>query len=539
MNGLEVKDVSIKYGKTIALKPCSFTLESGTITGFIGADGAGKSSLLNAIAGVMDFAGQIVFSGYAYHSARSSEHAKKYIGLMPQGLGLILYNSLSVEQHLDYFSRIREIDNDSKFSEFRESLLLMSGLKPFLDRQAANLSGGMRQKLALICTLLHKPKLLLLDEPTTGVDPISRYELWNILTKITKEEQMLVIVSSAYMQEAGYMDKLILFEEGEIICQDSKEELLTSVKNYCYEPVDDLIEGIKTVKHLYSLKDDLKIEHKKPELESVFFVNWLKGGRKFPKISIENKRIRDTGSRYVLKAENITKKFNQFVALDRVSLNLNSKEILGLLGPNGAGKTTFMKILLGLLPYDGGSLEMLNVMIKSYKDRLRLKSRIGYVSQRFALYRKMTIKENLIYFGTLYGIKKRELEDKINEYSRILNFNKWINYFADDVPMGIKQRFSLCAALLHEPRVLILDEPTSGIDVIARELFWEILQQIKDNWNISVIISTHYMSEAEFCDRVVLLKDGVKIADDTVGNLYGKYPEAKNFEEIFLKYYNA
>jgi len=539
MNGLEVKDVSIKYGKTIALKPCSFTLERGTITGFIGADGAGKSSLLNAIAGVMDFAGHIVFSGYAYHSARSSEHAKKNIGLMPQGLGLILYNSLSVEQHLDYFSRIREIDNDSKFSEFRESLLLMSGLKPFLGRQAANLSGGMRQKLALICTLLHKPKLLLLDEPTTGVDPISRYELWNILTKITKEEQMLVIVSSAYMQEADYMDKLILFEEGEIIRQDSKEELLTSVKNYCYEPVDDLIEGIKTVKHLYSLKDDLKIEHKKPELESVFFVNWLKGGRKFPKISIENKRIRDTGSRYVLKAENITKKFNQFVALDRVSLNVNSKEILGLLGPNGAGKTTFMKILLGLLPYDGGSLEMLNVMIKSYKDRLRLKSRIGYVSQRFALYRKMTIKENLTYFGTLYGIKKRELEDKINEYSRILNFDKWINYFADDVPMGIKQRFSLCAALLHEPRVLILDEPTSGIDVIARELFWEILQQIKDNWNISIIISTHYMSEAEFCDRVVLLKDGVKIADDTVGNLYGKYPEAENFEEIFLKYYNA
>ena len=531
---LEIKNLSISYKDNIAVNDVSFEVDKGKIIGFIGADGAGKSSVLHSIAGVIDFEGKITFDDYAYGSASGSEPIKKDLSLMPQGLGLILYENLSVAEHLEFFVGMSDTKIDDKFLLYKDQLLKMAGLEKFLDREARNLSGGMRQKLTLICVLLQKPKLLLLDEPTTGVDPFSRIQLWKILLHIVKEESMTIIVSSAYMQEANYMDEILLFEDGKIIQKGIKENLLESVKPYTYEISKEFFkDSIKTENFTYSLAS-LPIEHKKPTLESLFYINRLKNSKNIPQINIKKKEL-SNGYETILQAKGITKKFDDFTALEDIGIVLRPKEITGLFGANGAGKTTLIKILLGLLSNDNGELIFFNKKITGDKQRALLKSKIGYVSQKFALYKNMTINENLFYFGTLYGIEKNLLIKKIEDFSKMLNFEKWVDSYAVDVPMGIKQRFSLCVALLHEPSVLILDEPTSGVDVVARELFWEILHKIKENWNISILISTHYMNESEFCDRAVLLKDGKKIADDKVKNLFALYPDSKDFEDIFLK----
>jgi ribosome-dependent ATPase len=238
----------------------------------------------------------------------------------------------------------------------------------------------------------------------------------------------------------------------------------------------------------------------------------------------------------IVNAKCLTKKFGDFIADNCVSLELKKGEILGLLGANGAGKTTLIKMLLGLYPIDGGELYLLGKRIKSYKDRLELKSKIGYVSQKFALYKDMTIMENLKYFANMHNLSKSETKKKIEEYSEMLGFKDYLGNFPKEVPLGINQRFSVAAALLHEPVVLFLDEPTSGVDTIARSAFWKMLKKLKENWGISILITTHYMSEAEYCDRVVVLKRGKKIVDDSVKHLHELFP-GKTFEEIFLEYY--
>jgi ribosome-dependent ATPase len=542
MNKLTVKSVIVKYGKFTAVDRASFDAESGRITGIIGANGGGKSSFIQAAAGVLDFEGEIYFNDFVYRNSKDSQKIKKYIGLMPQGIGVILYNSLTVRQQIDFFINIKKIKINKQFKEYLHYLLVFSKLEKFQQRLVGHLSGGMKQKLALICTLLNKPKILLLDEPTIGIDPISRSEFWELVIDMTAKEDIISIISTTYIQEADYMDRLILVEEGKIVDCGDRPSLFSSISNYCYEPnylppLPNIQSKniIKTEKYIYSI-EKLPIPLKNPGVESVFFVNWLKKGKEYPEINIDM-RERSNLPEIVIDTKEITKHYGDFTALSGVSISLKKKEILGLLGPNGAGKTTFMKILLGLLPCDEGSIELLDTRIKSYKDRIRLKSHIGYLSQNFALYRRMTIRENLIYFGTLHDLKRDELDKKIKDFTRMLGIERWINHLAENVSFGVKQRLSLAAALLHEPYVLILDEPTNGVDVVAREFFWEILHKIKRNWDMSVVISTHYMGEAEYCDRIVLLKDGIKVADDTVKNLYAKFPSAKNFEEIFVNFY--
>jgi ribosome-dependent ATPase len=540
MNKLTIKNVTVKYGKFTAVDSANFEAESGRITGIIGANGGGKSSFIQATAGVLNFKGEIFFNDFLYRNSKDSQKIKKFIGLMPQGIGIILYNSLTVKQQLDFFINIKKIKIDNQFKDYLNNLLILGKLEKFQQRLVGNLSGGMKQKLALICTLLNKPRILLLDEPTIGIDPISRRELWELVIDMTIKEDIISIISTTYIQEADYMDKLILVEEGKIVDCGDKLSLFSTIEDCCYEPMEIPLDIqpssiIKTEKYIYSI-NKLPIPLKKPGVESVFFVNWLKKGKDYPKIDIDVRK-RPNLPEVVVNANGITKYFGEFAALSKVSLNLRKKEILGLLGPNGAGKTTFMKILLGLLPCDEGAIELLNVPIKSYKDRIKLKSRIGYLSQNFALYKRMTIRENLEYFGTLHGLKRNDIEKKIKDFLKMLGIERWIDHLAENVSFGVKQRLSLAAALIHEPYVLILDEPTNGVDVVAREFFWEILHKIKRNWDMSIVISTHYMGEAEYCDRVVLLKDGYKVADDTVKNLYTRFPAAKNFEEIFVNFY--
>jgi ribosome-dependent ATPase len=525
---LEVKNITVKYKDKIAAKNIDFNVNDGEIVGLIGADGAGKSSTLHAIAGVKGFEGEIVYNGYKYHSPKEAEKIKSHIGLMPQGLGLVLYDLLSVKEHFDFFRNIRGVKKDEKYEK---RLLEMAGLYEFQDRLAGNLSGGMRQKLSLILTLLHRPNLLILDEPTTGVDPISRRELWEIVDNERRQNGIIALISTAYMQEAALMDKILLFDEGEIIAKGTNEELIESIKDYTYKGEIECDECMSFSNITYSLKE-INLPKTTPTLEGLFFVNALKKNKKMPKITLQNKRTNTP--EIVVKAVNLTKKFGNFIADDNVSLELKKGEILGLLGANGAGKTTFMKMLLGLYPIDGGELYLLGKKIKSYKDRIVLKSKIGYVSQKFALYDDLTIKENIVYFGKMHGLSNEEIDKKMKFFAELLDFKDYLNEFPKDVPLGINQRFSVATALLHDPVVLFLDEPTSGVDTIARASFWKFLKELKEKWQISILITTHYMSEAEYCDRVVVLKRGKKVLDAALEEIHRKYPN-KPFEDVFIK----
>ncbi len=529
MEILKVKNVSVSYGKKIAIKNASFSLKDQEILGFIGADGAGKSSLLHAIAGVVSFDGEIIYKNYTYHSPKEAEKIKNEISLMPQGLGLVLYDFLSVKEHFDFFRDLRGLKKDE---EYEKRLLKMAGLYEFQDRLAGNLSGGMRQKLSLILSLLARPKLLILDEPTTGVDPISRAELWDIVNEM-REEGMSAIISTAYMSEASKMDRIMLFDEGEIIASGRADELIENIKDYTYEGEIESKECFSFNKRTYCLKP-LNLKKATPTLEGVFFVNALKKGKKPIIFEIPKKQI-DIPN-IIVEAKCLTKKFGAFIADNCINLELKKGEILGLLGANGAGKTTLIKMLLGLYPIDEGELYLLGKRIKSYEDRIELKSKIGYVSQKFALYKDLTIRENLEYFAKMHGLNMSESSKKIKEYSQMLGFEEYMDNFPKEVPLGINQRFSVAAALLHEPVVLFLDEPTSGVDTVARSAFWKLIRKLKANMGISILITTHYMSEAEYCDRVAVLKRGVKIVDDKVENLHKKYP-GLDFEDIFLNIY--
>ena len=537
MADLEIKDVAIHYKKHTAIQHASFVANRGEIIGFIGADGAGKSSLMYAIAGVIRFDGEINYQHTLYHSPQEAEAIKSQMGFMPQGIGLVLYDTLSVMEHLSFFAKIRDIKEDEKFISYRDKLLHMSGLTNFTNRLAGNLSGGMMQKLSLICTLLHRPKLLILDEPTTGVDPLSRLELWEILDNIRKEEGTIILVSTAYMQEAAKMDRIMLFDSAEIIASGTTQELIDSIRDNTYSQISCKDKECLTFNQsTYSLKE-LDIAHKEPTLEGLFFVNALKKNKSLATIVINEREQKIDITDVVMQAKGITKKFGEFVANENVDMELKKGEILGLLGANGAGKTTFIKILLGLYAMDDGELTLLGKSIKSGMDRQELKSKIGYVSQHFALYKDMTVRENLLYFANMHKIPIPIALKRIKSYASQLGFEEYMDYLPTELSIGVNQRFSIAAALLHEPIILFLDEPTSGVDTIARAQFWQILHLLKEKWNISILITTHYMSEAEYCDRVVLLKDGKKIADDSVENLYKIYPDAKTFEDIFLKFF--
>ena len=288
---LSINGVSIRYRKKIALNPVSFKAKEGEILGLIGADGSGKSSLMHAIAGILEFEGEIVYKEHLYRNQKEAEQVKKDLGLMPQGLGIMLYDSLSAEEHLEFFTDIWGLKQDSTFEAYRERLLHMAGLEGFEKRLAGNLSGGMRQKLSLVCTLLHKPKLLLLDEPTTGVDPLSRIELWEILQDIVRDEKIICLVSTAYMDEAAKMDGVMLFDEGEMIAQGRADILIDSMRPFTYkESPEPLSDAITVSGFTYSLSP-LPLEQKEPTLEALFFVNFLKQNKVLPTIEIKRKML--------------------------------------------------------------------------------------------------------------------------------------------------------------------------------------------------------------------------------------------------------
>jgi ABC-2 type transport system ATP-binding protein len=477
---IDVRGLTVTYarGKVRAVSGISVSAGRGEVVGLIGPDGAGKTSVLQVLAGVLSAdAGTISLAGVDV--VRDPEAVKSIIGYMPQGLGLNLYDSLTVAENIQFFRDLRRVPR-AQYEDNRTRLLTMTRLAPFLDRPAGKLSGGMRQKLALICALIHLPDVLLLDEPTTGVDPISRRDFWTIIHMLVVSRGVTVLLTTSYMDEAERCHRVSLMHKGSIIAAGAPDEL-----------TGPLAGGRAT-------------------LEDVFLRHL--SGR--PQAASATASVRSTedgfdGHALTIRAERLTCRFGTFTAVEEVSLAVRTGEILGLLGPNGAGKTTLIKMLCGLQPPTAGIAVVAGHDVR--RDRARVRGGIGYMSQRFSLYRDQTVLENLRLSAGLYGVDRATAARRIDTLLAGLGLAEFRDRTPLALPLGLRQRLALASAILHEPRVLFLDEPTAGVDPLARRQFWGLVRDLARR-GVTVVLSTHYMDEAANCDTLGFMHEGRLVA---------------------------
>ena len=526
---------SYRRGRIRAVHDVAFEVGRGEVFGLIGPDGAGKTSVLQVLAGVLR-----ADSGAAYVAGvdvlRDPEAVKGVIGYMPQGLGLNLYDSLTVQENIEFFRDLRRVPRE-QYADNRERLLRMTRLERFLERPAATLSGGMRQKLALICTLIHLPDVLLLDEPTTGVDPISRRDFWSIIHTLVASRGVTVLLTTAYMDEAERCHRVSLMHDGAVIASGRPDELTAELAGRVWSipgaDPDALVEALQTGQSaqavaiaggevrvlVRSAESDVPgelaaagltgfvLEPAEPSFEDVF-VERLTRDRRAPAAAprglLATARATFTGGAIV--ADGLTCRFGSFTAVDRVSLTVDEGEILGLLGPNGAGKTTLIKMLCGLQTPAAGTATVAGLDVQ--KARAALRGRIGYMSQRFSLYRDQTVLENLRLSAGLYGIPRAERQGRIGSLLASLDLDRLADRQPRALPLGVRQRLALASAILHEPPVLFLDEPTAGVDPLARRQFWDLVHLLAHQHGVAVLVSTHYMDEATHCDRLGFMHEG-------------------------------
>jgi len=548
---VKVQGFCKRYRKRVAVEGVDLTIHPGEIYGLIGPDGAGKSSLMKAIAGVLSFeGGSLKVFGTQVDSERAAESVKGRLGFMPQGLGLNLYAELSVEENIDFFAQLREVPF-KLLAKRKSRLLAMTRLDRFLERPMKQLSGGMKQKLGLVCTLIHEPDLVILDEPTTGVDPVSRRDFWAILAELLREQGITALVSTAYMDEATRFHRLSLLHGGRMLAAGEPETIMRqapgSIVEMRVEPQIEAIDRLKTVfpqveamgprlrvfaddldpdaarKRVENTISDLKPQElyaSEPELEDAF-VSML---RRRELVAAENgaaglvhagkgAMALVAADGLAIEASGLTRDFDGFRAVDGVSFQVRQGEIFGLLGANGAGKTTVIRMLTGILPPTAGEGRVAGVVMHGAGQAI--KERIGYMSQAFSLYQDLNVLENIRLYAGIYGLGRRNAAERAGWVLEMAGLRGFESMRAGRLPMGIRQRLALGCALVHRPRVLFLDEPTSGVDPIGRRLFWDILVRLSRQENVAILVTTHYMSEAEHCDHLVLMYAGRVVEDAT------------------------
>lgn len=497
-----LEGVSLRYGTVKALDAIDLEVGEGVMLGLIGPDGVGKSSLLALISGVQAVQeGEVAVLGGDMRNAAHREAVCARIAYMPQGLGKNLYSTLSVEENLQFFGRLFGHGPGERRRRI-DALTRSTGLNAFLDRPAGKLSGGMKQKLGLCCSLIHDPDLLILDEPTTGVDPLARSQFWELIDGVRKERpRMCVLVATAYMDEARRFDRLAAMHGGKILARGTPGHLLEKTQA--------------------------------SNLEQAFIRLMPEEARKnYKAVDIPPLR-EEEGETIAIEAEGLTKRFGEFTAVDDVSFRIRKGEIFGFLGSNGCGKTTTMKMLTGLLPATKGTVRLFGGEVAP--DDIETRQRLGYMTQSFSLYGELTVAQNLALHARLFSIPEDEVAGRAEAMMRRFGLDKSADSLPENLPLGVRQRLSLAVAVIHNPEILILDEPTSGVDPVARDGFWRLIIDLSRKEGVTIFITTHFMNEAERCDRISLMHAGKVLASAAPDELTGE-KNAKTLEEAFISY---
>lgn len=552
-----------KTAEITAIVDLNMQINKGELTALVGPDGSGKTTLLRLIAGLYKAtSGSLNVLGIEV--SKNPQAVQDRISYMPQRFGL--YEDLSVQENLDLYADLHGVPEDVRGQRFKR-LLEITDLTQFTQRLAGQLSGGMKQKLGLACTLVRSPELLLLDEPSVGVDPLSRRDLWIIIEQLVEEENLSVIISTAYMDEAEKCAYVYIMHEGKILKQGSPKQLKEIALGQTWNikpseqikartlqaqlldndveiidavPKGEQVNFISRQKELSAdtLPDGLKANTRSPELEDAFMM-LLQQTQKQPKhipISEQAFQLEQNNNlkseQPIIVVKDLVRTFGDFTAVANTSFTVQRGEIFGLLGPNGAGKTTTFRMLCGLLPASSGYLEVAGKNLRTARAEARAK--VGYVSQKFALYSNLTVLENLKFFGGAYGLSGKKLNQQIDK--ALQQYDLKPHSKSGDLPGGYKQRLSMAAALLHEPEILFLDEPTSGIDPLARRSFWYSIGELA-NQGITIIITTHFMEEAEYCDRIAIQDAGKLLAlgsPQQVRKLASKDKHIADMNEAFI-----
>ena len=496
-----VRGVSHRYGKAVALDDISLDIPSEKMIGLIGPDGVGKSTLLAIIAGVRKMqTGTVEVLGGDIDSARFRNAVASRIAYLPQGLGKNLYPTLSIFENIDFFGRLFGQSPEERALRI-DDLLASTDLTPFRDRPAGKLSGGMKQKLGLCCSLIHDPDLLILDEPTTGVDPLARRQFWELIDRIRERRtSMSVLVATAYMDEAERFDWLVAMNDGKVLGTGTPQE----VRDLVHE---DTLEKA----FIKLLPEEARRGHHEPVIT--------------PYVPV--------GGAPSIEAHGLTQRFGSFTAVDHVNFRIERGEIFGFLGSNGCGKTTTMKMLTGLLPPTEGTALLNGQELKG--GDVESRRNVGFMTQAFSLYTELTVRQNLMLHANLFDLPADTGKKRVAQLLADFNLESVADTLALSLPLGIRQRLSLAVAVLHEPSVLILDEPTSGVDPVARDGFWELLIRLSRENGVTIFLSTHFMNEAERCDRMSMMHQGRVLAQGPPAQLVAER-KAKTLEEAFIGY---
>jgi ABC-2 type transport system ATP-binding protein len=545
-----------------ALDGVSLEARHGTLTALVGPDGAGKTTLIRLMAGLMapDSGALKVLD---LDVVAQPQAVQDRIGYMPQKFGL--YEDLSVAENLDLYADLHGIDAAERARQYPR-LLEMTALAPFTKRLAGRLSGGMKQKLGLACTLVRSPELILLDEPTVGVDPLSRRELWDIILHLVEDEGLTILLSTSYLDEAERCGHVVVLHSGRVLAQGTPAAITGTARERAFvaeppagqsargfqarllqEPdvVDAVPEAgqVRIVRAAATGSDRLHgpLQHAKvkpvpPRFEDAFMVLLRRTVEDSPVSGVQlGEPYGQHSDEVVVQVRDLLRRFGSFTAVDRVTFDVRRGEIFGLLGPNGAGKTTTFRMLCGLLPASGGTLQVAGTDLRHARASAR--QHIGYVAQKFSLYGQLSVAENLKFFASAYGLRAGRKRDRIDWAMQQFQLRPVARLASGQLPGGYKQRLAMAAALLHEPQILFLDEPTSGADPLARREFWQRITVLAED-GVTVIVTTHFMEEAEYCDRVAILDAGRILAQGTPAQIRARgRAEAghqPNMEDAFI-----